>query len=207
MSDRKVVLIGYSGHSFVVLETALENDFKVIGYSDVKQSPNNPYELSYLGFEKAPDFFILNEDVSFMLGIGDNNLRQNIASFIKANGKKIETIIHQTANISKNVIIGSGTFINKSVTVNALAIVGENVILNTGCIVEHECVLEDAVHIGPGAVLAGKVTVGKKTFIGANSVIKQGVTIGSNVVVGAGSVIIKDIPDGKTVVGNPGRII
>jgi len=205
--DKKVVLVGYSGHGYVVLETVLENNYKVIGYSDRKEGDNNPFGLSYLGFEKDPDFFIANKDVSFVLGIGDNILRQNIANFIKANSKEIETIIHKTANISKNVIIGSGTFINKSVNVNSLAVIGENVILNTGCIIEHECILEDAVHIGPGAVLAGNVTIGKKTFIGANSVVKQGVKIGSNVVVGAGSVIIKDILDGQMVVGNPGRII
>lgn len=207
MSDRKVILIGYSGHSFVVAETALENGFDIIGYSDKEKSDSDPYNLSYLGFEKNDDFIGWYKEVNFVLGIGDNKLRQNIANLIEIKGKTVETIIHKAANISKNVVIGNGSFINKNVVVNALAIVGKNVILNTGCIVEHECVLEDAVHIAPGAVLAGNVSIGERTFVGANAVIKQGIVVGKDVVIGAGSVVINNIPDGKTVVGNPGRII
>jgi sugar O-acyltransferase (sialic acid O-acetyltransferase NeuD family) len=205
--DKKTILIGYSGHAFVVAETALENGLKIIGYSDKEVSGSDPYNLVYLGFEKNDDFAGWQMEVSFILGIGDNRLRQNISILIESKGKTVETIIHKTAHISKNALIGSGCFINKNVLVNALAVVGKNAILNSGCIVEHECVLADAVHIGPGAVLAGNVTVGYRTFVGANAVIKQGIVVGKDVVIGAGTVVITNIPDGKKVVGNPGRII
>ncbi len=207
MSDRKVILIGYSGHGFVVVETALDNGFNVLGYSDREILEFNPYNLPYLGFEKDEYFLGWDKEVSFILGIGDNSLRQNIAYLIESKGKIVETIIHKTACISKNAEIGIGSFINKNVVVNALAFVGKNVILNTGCIIEHECVLADAVHIAPGAVLTGNVRIGERTFVGANSVVKQGVVVGKDVVIGAGSVVVKDIPDGTKVVGNPSRMI
>lgn len=207
MPDRQVILIGYSGHAYVVAETALENGFDIIGYSDKEKSDSDPYNLSYLGFEKDDDFIGWQKDVSFVLGIGDNTLRQNIANLIESKGKVVETILNKTVNISKSVVIGNGSFINKNVVVNAFAEVGKNVILNTGCIIEHECVLADAVHIGPGAVLAGNVSIGERTFVGANVVIKQGIVVGKDVVIGAGTVVITNIPDGKKVVGNPGRII
>lgn len=207
MLDREVIVIGYSGHAYVVAETALDNGFDIIGYSDKEKSDADPYNLTYLGFEKDDDFIGWQKDVSFVLGIGDNTLRQNIANLIEIKGKTVETIIHKTANISKSVVVGNGSFINKNVVVNALAVVGKNVILNTGCIIEHECVLADAVHIAPGAVLAGSVSIGERTFVGANAVIKQGIFVGKDVVIGSGTVIISNIPDGKTVVGNPGRII
>jgi sugar O-acyltransferase (sialic acid O-acetyltransferase NeuD family) len=205
--DRKVILIGYSGHAYVVAETCLENGFDVIGYSDKDKSDFNPYDLPYLGFEKNDDFIGWQKGVSFVLGIGDNTLRQNIAHLIEIKGKSVETIIHKTAIISKNAMVGSGSFINKNVVINTLAKVGKNALLNTGCIIEHECVLADAVHIAPGAVLAGNVYVGERTFVGANAVIKQGIVVGKDVVIGAGTVVLNNIPDGKRVVGNPGRII
>ncbi|QOG03770.1 acetyltransferase [Flavobacterium sp. MDT1-60] len=207
MLDKSVILVGYSGHSYVVIETALENGFTIVGYSDKDKINVNPYNLTYLGFEKSKDFMGWDYNASFVLGVGDNKLRQIIANFIESEGKKVETLVHKTANISKSVSLGSGIFINKNVVVNALTVVGKNVILNTGCIIEHECVLQDSVHIAPGAVLAGNVSIGERSFIGANAVIKQGVNIGKDVIVGAGSVIIMNIPDGKKVVGNPGRII
>jgi acetyltransferase EpsM len=205
--DKEVILIGYSGHAYVVAETVLENGFKINGYTDKEAVQQDPFHLPYLGFEKKDDFIGWQKDFSFVIGIGENNIRQNIAELIESKGKTIETIIHKTAHISINAVIGSGSFINKNAVVNALAKVGKNVILNTGCIIEHECVLGDAVHIAPGAVLAGNVTIGERTFVGANAVIKQGVVIGKDVIIGAGTVIITNIPDGKKVVGNPGRII
>ena len=207
MLDKSVILIGYSGHAYVVAETVLENGFTIVGYSDKEKAGSDPYDLVYLGFEGENDFIGWLKDIPFVLGIGDNKLRQNIANLIEDKGKEIQTTIHKTAQISMNSIIGTGSFINKNVSVNSLVRIGKNVILNTGCIIEHECVLQDAVHIAPGAVLAGNVTVGERTFVGANSVIKQGVIIGKDVIIGAGSVIIANIPDGKKVVGNPGRII
>ncbi|MCC9071738.1 acetyltransferase [Flavobacterium sp. F-65] len=207
MSDKSVILIGYSGHAYVVAETVLENGFEIIGYSDKEEAGSDPYNLVYLGFERENDFIGWLKEIPFVLGIGDNKLRQNIANLIEGKGKEIQTTIHKTAHISINAIIGTGSFINKNVSVNSLVRIGKNVILNTGCIIEHECVLQDAVHVAPGAVLAGNVTIGERTFVGANSVIKQGVIIGKDVIIGAGSVIISNIPDGKKVVGNPGRII
>jgi sugar O-acyltransferase (sialic acid O-acetyltransferase NeuD family) len=207
VSDNCSILIGYSGHGYVVAETALENSVLLIGYSEKSILENNPFNLEYLGFEKDIDFIGWSKKASFLLGVGDNALRQKIAHLIESKGKTISTLIHSTASISKMAVIGSGTFVNKNVSVNALVRIGKNVILNTGCIVEHECVLGDGVHIGPGAVLAGNTTIGERTFVGANAVVKQGVIIGKDVIIGAGSVIIENISDGRKVVGNPGRII
>lgn len=207
MSDNAIILIGYSGHAFVVAETALENDMSIIGYSDKQKASINPFELEYLGFEKDDDFIGWRNNNSFVLGIGDNLLRQNIAKLIEERKQEIKTVIHLSASISSSAVIGIGTFINKNVAVNALAVIGKNAILNTGCIVEHECVIEDAVHIAPGAVLAGHVFIGERSFVGANAVIKQGVVIGKDVIIGAGAVVIRDVLDGKKVVGNPSKEI
>ena len=207
MLDKKSILIGYSGHALVVAETAIENNLNIIGYTDKNQVVFNPFEFEYLGFENDEDFLPWSQKVSFILGIGDNYLRQKVALLIESKQKTIETVIHSSASISKTVSIGSGTFINKNVSINAFAKIGKNVILNTACIIEHECVILNNVHIAPGAVLTGNVSVGENSFVGANAVIKQGVTIGKDVIIGAGSVIINDIPDGKKIVGNPGRII
>jgi len=206
-SEKQVIVIGYSGHAFVVIETILENGIEIIGYTDREKANFDPFKLPYLGFEKDDDFEWWNNDVSFVLGIGDNKLRQNIGDVISHRGKKIQKIVHKTAQISKSAVIGPGTFVNRNVAVNAFALIGKNVILNTGCIIEHECILEDAVHIAPGAVLAGNVCVGERTFVGANAVVKQGVVIGKDVIIGAGTVVLKNVPDGKKIVGNPGKII
>ena len=205
--DKKVILIGYSGHAYVVADIALENHYEIIGYTDKSKVQDNPFNLIYAGYEKETDFFENKEEIGFIIGIGDNFIREEIYNLIASNNAEITTLISNTASVSQSARIDSGTFINRNVTINALAKIGKNVILNTACIIEHECEISDSVHIGPGAVLAGNVFVGQRSFIGANSVIKQGVKIGKEVIIGAGAVVLHDIPDGKKIVGNPSKYI
>ena len=207
MSDKKIILVGYSGHGLVVADTALENNLNVIGYTEKSVNEVNPFKLEYLGDESSSNFKGWDLDVAFILGIGDNILREKIYKHILKNGKKVISLINSTSSISSFVAIGDGVFINRNVSINAFAEIGSNVILNTGCIIEHECMIGDSVHIAPGAVLAGNVKVGSGSFIGANAVIKQGVKIGKNVIIGAGTVVLNDISDGNKIVGNPHRFI
>ena len=207
MLDKKVILVGYSGHGLVVADVALENGLNLIGYTDIENKKNNPFNLEYLGSEKNLEKNFFKEPYQFLLGVGDINLRKKIVDFFYLKGGNFINVIDSSASISKTATLRNGNFISKNVTINSFALIGENCILNTGSIVEHECSLGSNVHIAPGAVLAGKVRVGNNSFIGANAVIKQGITIGSNVVVGAGTVVIKDIKDEKIIVGNPGKEI
>ncbi len=207
MSDKKIILVGYSGHGLVVADTAFENKLNVIGYTEKSINEVNPFKLEYLGNESSPNFDLWDLDVDFILGIGDNILREKIYKHLIHKGKKVISLIHSTSSISGYATIGNGVFINRNVTVNTLVNIGNNVILNTGCIIDHECEIQENVHVAPGAVLAGNVKVGAGTFIGANAVIKQGVEIGKNVLVGAGTVVLNNITDGNKIVGNPHRFI
>ena len=207
MSDNKIILVGYSGHGLVVADTAFENNLNVIGYTEKSINNTNPYKLEYLGNESSPNFDLWDLDIDFILGIGDNIMREKFYKLIIKKGKKVISLMNSTASISSFARISDGVFINRNVTVNTLANIGNNVILNTGCIVEHECNIGNSAHIAPGAVLAGNVTIGERSFIGANAVLKQGVVIGNDVIIGAGTVVLHDIPDNMKIVGNPSRFI
>ena len=207
MSDKKIILLGYSGHGIALLDVAFENNLKIIGYADKVESIINPIQLQYLGDENDNDFEGWKINTDYLIGIGDNLLRERAFRFINQKGKKVLTLISNSSTISKHSQLGEGIFINRNVSINAFASIGDNVLLNTGCIIEHECIISDSVHVAPGATLAGNVFVGERTFIGANAVIKQGVRIGKDVVIGAGTVVLKNISDGRIIVGNPSRFI
>ncbi|GAA4175666.1 acetyltransferase [Sphingobacterium ginsenosidimutans] len=200
----RIAIIGYSGHSYVVLDACLKNDLRVQFYSDLFEKDENPFDLQYIGNESGA-IFDWNLADSYILGIGDNNIREKISSRIIANGKKILNVIHPTSTIANFVQLGHGIYIGPQTIVNALVQMGNCCIINSGAIVEHECRIGNNVHLAPGSVLAGQVTIGKNTFIGANAVIKQGITIGDNVIIGAGSVVLNNIPTGEVWVGNPAK--
>jgi acetyltransferase EpsM len=207
VSDKKVILLANSGHGFVMTDTANEAGMELIGYAQLHEATNNPFGLPYLGSETAENFVGWSNQAEYIIGIGDNTVREKIFNLMTSNSKTVRTLIHPSASISKKATIGAGVFISSHVSVNVFATIGDNVILNTAAVIEHECSIGNSVHIGPGVVLAGNVKVGERTFIGANATVKQGVSIGADVIIGAGAVIITDIPDRVTVVGNPGKII
>jgi len=207
VSDKKIILAGYSGHGFVVAEAAKQANLPLFYYSEYNELASNPFGLKYLGFEGNYLFRGWNKDCDFILGIGDNTIRVKVALLIKSKNKEIKNVVHPSASIGQKTTLGEGNFIARNVSVSPLVSISNYCILNTGCIVEHECVIKQGVHIAPGAVLAGNVTVGENTFIGANAVIKQGVVIGKNVIIGAGSVVLQDILDKKKIAGNPAKEI
>lgn len=202
----KAILLGYSGHGFVVAEAAILQNVELLGYAESTSVEKNPYNLSYLGDETKTDFDWSKSDF-YILGVGSNAIREKIFLRIREKAAEALTVIHPDASVSKNSVIGEGTIVARNAAVNPLVTVGKGTILNTSSSVDHECIIEDFVHIAPGAVLAGNVRVKKNSFVGANSVIKEGITIGENAIVGAGSVVLRNVPDNAVVLGNPAKII
>ena len=207
MSDKEVVIAGYSGHAFVVADAAISAGINLTQYTDKKESERNPFDLKYIGFESETGFFDNTIYQDFILGIGDNRIREKIYNLLGAKKVNALNVIHPSSQISKHVSIGKGNFISKNTGINSLVTIEDACIINTGAIIEHECFIGKASHIGPGAVLAGNVSVGERSFIGANTVIKEGVSIGKDVIIGAGSVVLKDVADGEKIVGNPAKRI
>ncbi len=207
MLDKEVVLVGYSGHGYVVAEAAIHSGLNLKHYAEINEIKKNPYKLKYIGFEKDSFFKGWGKKYNFVLGIGNNNIRLETFNLIKSKRLKVLNVFHKSASISKEIKIGQGNFIARNVSINPLVEIKDCCIINTGSIIEHDCKIEMGVHIAPGVVLAGNVTVKKNSFIGANSVVKEGVTIGENVIIGAGSVVLKDIENNKKVAGNPLREI
>lgn len=198
---KDIVIIGYSGHSYGVIESALSIGLDIIGYCDLLKKEKNPFSLKYLGKED-----VIFEDAvkwPFFVSIGNNYVRNKISEKLRSMNNNLVSIVDPSSLLNNSVVVGNGTFISKNVCVNSCVEVGDDVILNTGCIIEHECKIDNCVHVGPGSVLCGNVTVGKRSFIGANSTIKQGIKIGDDVIIGAGSLILKDVPNNSTVYGNP----
>lgn len=204
-----LIIIGYSGHSFVAIDIAIKLGYTILGYCDIEIKAQNPYQINYLGKELDSNNLGLILQNNYFIAVGHNQYRFNIQDdILRIINKSPISLIHPLAIISRKAYVNNcGVIIMPNATINAFATIGKGTIINTGAIIEHECKIGDFCHIAPGAVLAGNVTMGDLSFVGANAVVKQGVTIGKNVTIGAGTVVLSNVPDGVTIVGNPGRII
>ena len=201
-----MILIGYSGHAFVVYGIFKAAGKKVAGYCDVAEKEFNPFGLAYFGTENSDTALAALKQYGYFIAVGDNGLRKKIYDSLQAKNITAVNAIHPSAIIDGSVKIATGgIMIAANVTINPLAEIANGAICNTGCIIEHECIVGEFAHIGPGAVLCGNVKIGEGSFVGAHAVIKQGITIGKNAMIGAGAVVVKNVPDGATVMGVPAK--
>jgi sugar O-acyltransferase (sialic acid O-acetyltransferase NeuD family) len=201
--SKKLYVLGYSGHAYVVIDVADSMGIPTMGYFDKMEASVNPYHLAYLGSDKEGGKF--KETDYIFPAVGDNLLRKSMVEIIRKQGWKEITLIDASAHISPKARISESTLVAPRALINSGALVGEGCIINSGAIVEHGCQIGNFTHLAPGAILAGNVAIGQNCFVGAGAVIKQGVVIGDQVVIGAGSVVLKNIPSGETWVGNPSK--
>jgi sugar O-acyltransferase (sialic acid O-acetyltransferase NeuD family) len=193
-------LIGYSGHAYVCIETAMACGLTISGYYDILENKMNPYNLFYFGQESG-----IKETEKVFIAIGDNGKRAQVHERLQTISCDINAInlVHPKASVSLSVILGSGILVSAGAVINAFADIEDFCIINTAAIIEHECIIQSFSHIAPGAVLTGNVSIGKNVFVGANSIVKQGLSICDYVTIGMGAVVTKNITEPGVYIGAP----
>jgi len=152
---------------------------------------------STIGLSLTPCFF--------HCGIGNNQVREKIASAYEARGFKPATLIHPSAVIAESAIIGEGTYIGANSVVMPLAKIGKHVIINILATASHHSVIGDFAQVCPGAKINGHCHLGSHAFIGSNVSLQPGTKVGEHACVGANSFVNKDVEPSITVHGNPAK--
>ena len=178
----RCVIVGCGGHGRVVLDIlAGAGRYDVVGFVDSNagahgrridglQVLGHPDDLPRIRAERGIECAIV--------AIGDNGVRRAFADRLEDLGLELINAIHPSANLARNVTVGSNIVVAAGALVCAHCQIGGSVILNTGCIVDHESLIGTATHVCPGARLAGRVTVESGAFIGIGATIIQNVRIG-----------------------------
>lgn len=198
--EKKVVIIGASGHGKVVADIVLRSGDQVVGFLDDNPELGTDF-MSFPILGKVGQFQQYKE-CWFIVAIGNATVREKIV--IQLYGAKWYTAIHPSAVISSmGVTIGEGTVVMANAVVNADTTIGDHCIINSGAVVEHDNILENFVHISVGAKLAGAVHVGEKTWIGIGASVSNNIEISSDCIIGAGGVVIRNIENSGIYVGVP----
>lgn len=197
------ILIGASGHAKVIYDILRLNQVDITGFfDDVKTSFK---DISFLGtIDSIFDYDNASlSDKLFIVAVGNNVVRKQIVAKLKKKQLHYGNVIHPSAVIAENSIIGSGNVIAANTVIGVDSKIGNHVIINTGATVDHENTLGDYVHISPGAHLAGEVTIEDGVHIGIGANCLQQRYVGAWTVVGGGSLINKDLPEHVLAYGVP----
>lgn len=141
------------------------------------------------------------------LGVGRNARRLELARELRERGIALPAIIHPSAIVAEDAVIGDGAVILARAVVQPGVRIGMASIVNTAAVIEHDCVLGDGAHVSPGACLGGEVQLGACAWIGIGAAVIQCLRIGAHAVVGAGAAVVAEVPDGVTVGGVPARLL
>lgn len=144
---------------------------------------------------------------AFVVGIGDSEVRRELADRATSAGLGAATLVHPSSTIGLDVVISPGTVICSHVSVTTNVRIGEHVHLDQNVTVAHDVSIGNFSRANPGATISGSVQLGEGVTVGANATILQGLAVGGGSVVGAGAVVIGDVSSGDTVVGVPARTL
>lgn len=197
-----IYIIGHGGHSKVITDILKLQNKSILGYYDDDTSKDDVVaSIEYLKLKPKIGHF------NYICGIGDNQIRSKIVTYINHENLNWINAIHPSAIISVNSKIGIGCMIGPGVIIQPDVEIGNHVIINSNAVIEHDCKIDDFCHIAPGSILCGNVTIGEKTLVGAGSTIIPKIKVGSNVIIGAGSTVIRNIPSNVKVAGSPTKNI
>lgn len=209
----RVIIYGAGGQAHDVLWwlkdslKRMEKSYEIIGFIDDNEKLRNKNIGDY---EVLGDFKFLEEhlnDVEIVISIANPFIRAKIVEKVSALGMKYFTIIHPTALLGENVVIGENSVIAPGTIITSDSKIGYGNYISIGCAIGHGVKMGKYVNLNPKAIIGGQVQIGDFVNIGMGTLIKENVKIGSNVFIGLGSIVINDIPDDVFAIGSPVRPI
>ena len=183
MSKEKLLLVGAGGFGRMVAEQAM------LQYDCAFVDDGQPVGTEVCGVPVIggiDDLQKLRKDYdSLVVGIGNNNFREQVYEKAEALGYTFPNIIAPSAYVSPFAKLGAGCVVLQNACVQNGAAVGNGVLLNAGAEVHCDATVEDYALIYTNSVIRTGAKVGRCARIGSN------VTICNNATVPEGA----DVPD------------
>ncbi len=205
---KQLIIIGAGGMGRTLYDMARESlgygvEYEIKGFID-----DNTAALE--GFENYPPMlgtisdYQPKADEVFVCSIGGGSRRKCMEEII-AKGGSFLTMIHKTARLGTNVIVGEGTVVGAFTTIGADAKVGKYNLIQSYTVIGHDSRIGDWNRIDTHVTLVGGTIVEDEADIHTSAMISHKVVVESNSRVAACSFVIRRVKSGTTVMGNPAK--
>lgn len=205
---KQLIIIGAGGMGRTVYSNVLESvgygeTFEVKGFID-----DDLHVLD--GFSNYPPVvgtisgYLPEADDVFVCSIGGDSRKPCMESIISRGGEFIN-IIHRTARLLTNVVIGKGNFIGADTVMGNDVVIGNYNMIQSYTIIGHDVRIGDFNRIDTRVTCVGGVVIEDEVNIHTSAVVSHNVKVESKAHVAALSFVIKDVKAGTTVIGNPAK--
>jgi len=147
------------------------------------------------------------DNTRISIAIGEPKIRKNLREKVEENGYQLQTLVHPTAFIGTNTLIGDGAIIQFGSFVSCNVILGTNALVQSYATIGHDSVIGNDVVISTFVAVSGACMIGDRTYIGINVPVREKAQIGDDTIVGMGSAVLRDIPSNVVALGNPARVV
>ncbi|MEM0945616.1 MAG: hypothetical protein AAGI70_16900 [Pseudomonadota bacterium] len=199
---RALTIIGAGGQGRLAAEIAQANSWGDISFLDPERRGHaGGWPIKGLPSEAN----IVGADGMFFVGIEENDLREAISQRLESFGIVPIALVHPTAHVSAQAVLGPGCLIGQAALVGHQAQIGAGAVVGMGAAIEHDCRIQGYVHLGSGVRLAHGSVVGARAEVEIGAVICAGVSVGADAAIGPGSAVMDDVAAGARVIGVPAK--
>lgn len=203
---KKLVIIGAGGFGREVLAWARQarEPMVVKGFLDDNAAALDNFHKS-VGILGNIENYRPTDDEVFICAMGQVESKRRCIEMIKQRGGAFTQVIHSTAVVGENAILGEGVILCPFSIVASDARLGRFVSVNLHSSVAHDASVGDWTQLHCHVDVTGWAAIGERVTIGSHASVLPGVAVGDDVMIGAGSVVTKNVGAGTTVFGVPAR--
>ncbi|MEH7502857.1 acetyltransferase [Neobacillus drentensis] len=204
---KRLIIIGAGGFGREILTWAKDiqkenNLWEEICFIDDNLDDLNRFNLDNKVFSTIEEYEPQKGEY-LICGIGSVTDKVRICSQLLKKGAKFTNLIHPTAIVAENAVLGIGAILCPYSIVSNNAIMGDFVTLDSFSIIGHDAKIGNGCMVAGHSNIMGNVNIEDSVYVGGGVTVLPQIRIQKNATIGAGSVVIRNVKENTTVFGNP----
>lgn len=205
---KNLIIIGAGGMGRTMYDLCKESvgyntEYTIKGFIDDDLTALN----NFIGYPSIIDtvknYIPLTDDV-FVCSIGGQFRVQCIQNILDKGGIFLN-LIHNTARIGSNVVMGNGNIVGAYTTIAADSKIGNFNFIQSYTIIGHDVVIGNWNRIDSHVMCVGGISIGNNNNIHTSAMLNHGIKVGNYTRIGACSLITKNVDDEVTMFSNSAR--
>jgi len=210
--EKQIYALGVGHNTPVFIDIAEQCGYEVVGLYHYNDQRTGEVDHGFKILGSFDDLFSSNDlhGKSFLLTMGDNEIRSQLTEKILSLGGSIPSLIHPTAVISRFADISDrGVYISAYTHIQADTKIGQGTVVLSGVNISHTNTIGKYCFIAGGATVGAYTTIEDYVFIGQGALSISGKVerIGTHAYVGARALLTKDVDEYNVVAGSPAKVI
>lgn len=205
---KEYIIVGAGGFGREVYQWAKDSfkDYECKGFIDDNKDALAGFKINQKIISKITDYSVSAND-NFLLAIGNVEAKKKVVSYLKNKGAKFLSLVHPTAMVFPNALIGEGVVLCPFTIVSDSVELGDFTMLNIYSSCGHDSKVGNWSILSPYATLNGFAVLEEDVFIGTHSTVISKVTVKKSTKVAANSFVRKNTKENSIIVGVPGTDI